>query len=66
MRSHYHPAPQAFAGKEHDMKRIITIGREFGSGGRELSCQSMLAAAAAQQQDVDGLSVRLQGCLLYG
>ena len=36
MRSHYRPAPQAFAGKEHDMKRIITIGREFGSGGREL------------------------------
>ena len=26
----------------------------------------MLTAAAAQQQDVDGLSVRLQGCLLYG
>ena len=25
-----------FAGKEHDMNRIITIGREFGSGGREL------------------------------
>lgn len=30
------PRPTGFAGKEHDMKRIITIGREFGSGGREL------------------------------
>ena len=37
---HHADAPaetaQAFAGKEHDMNRIITIGREFGSGGREL------------------------------
>ncbi len=30
------PRPTGFAGKEHNMKRIITIGREFGSGGREL------------------------------
>ena len=30
------PHLKGFAGKEHDMNRIITIGREFGSGGREL------------------------------
>ena len=36
MRSYYQPNPKDFAGKEYDMKRIITIGREFGSGGREL------------------------------
>ena len=27
------PHLKGFAGKEHDMNRIITIGREFGSGG---------------------------------
>ena len=27
MRSHYHPALQAFAEKEHDMKRITGIDR---------------------------------------
>ena len=36
MRSYGQSTPKGFAGKEHDMKRIITIGREFGSGGREL------------------------------
>lgn len=36
MRSYYQPNPKDFAGKEYNMKRIITIGREFGSGGREL------------------------------
>ncbi len=33
------PHLKGFAGKEHDMNRIITIGREFGSGGRELNTQ---------------------------
>ena len=36
MRSYGQSTPKGFAGKEHGMKRIITIGREFGSGGREL------------------------------
>jgi len=36
MRSYGQSTPKGLAGKEHDMKRIITIGREFGSGGREL------------------------------
>lgn len=33
------PHLKGFAGKEHDMNRIITIGREFGSAAANLDTE---------------------------